>query len=177
VTGCGAPFDTFASMSHTIAFEDWDPAGAPATAASFCAVLDDAWIPPGDDPGPGALAAVRAGAEQFLDERVGNIWPAAVGGGSFRRGLLVDDGVYLRANVDPSDRYVQSVPGSGAHRLRADASGYANLALAGDWIDTGLNAGCIEAATLGGLQAANAVLGRPLHTGTSGFRPHGTIDA
>jgi uncharacterized protein with NAD-binding domain and iron-sulfur cluster len=92
--------------------------------------------------------------------------PAARGPAALRSQLV-------RANVDPSDRYVQALPGSGAHRLRADGSGYANLALAGDWIDTGLNAGCIEAATLGGLQAANAVLGRPLHDRTTGFRPGG----
>ena len=55
--------------------------------------------------------------------------------------------------------------------MRADESGYENLALAGDWTETGLNAGCIEGATLGGLQAANALLGQPLHACTSGFRP------
>jgi hypothetical protein len=32
--------------------------------------------------------------------------------------------------------------------------------LAGDWTDDGLNAGCIEAATISGFQAANAVIGR-----------------
>jgi uncharacterized protein with NAD-binding domain and iron-sulfur cluster len=32
--------------------------------------------------------------------------------------------------------------------------------LAGDWTDNGLNAGCIEAAVVSGLQAANAILGR-----------------
>jgi hypothetical protein len=67
---------------------------------------------------------------------------------------------FVRANVDPSDRYVQCVPGSDRYRLRSDESGYDNLFLAGDWTDNGLNAGCIEAAALSGLQAANAVLGR-----------------
>ena len=67
---------------------------------------------------------------------------------------------------------MQSLPGTGSLRLRADDSGIANLVLAGDWIDTGLNAGCIESATLGGLQAANAVEGRPLAEGTVGFAPH-----
>ena len=46
----------------------------------------------------------------------------------------------IRANFDPSDRYVLSLPGTGRYRLRADASGYGNLALAGDWIDSSLNA-------------------------------------
>ena len=63
-------------------------------------------------------------------------------------------------NIDPSDRYVQSVPGSDQYRLRPDESGYDNLVLAGDWTDCGLNAGCIEAAVMSGLQAANALLGR-----------------
>ena len=46
--------------------------------------------------------------------------------------------------------------------MRADGSGYANLFLAGDWINSGLNAGCIEAAVMSGIEAANAVRGRPL---------------
>ena len=51
-------------------------------------------------------------------------------------------------------------PGTDRYRLRPDESGYDNLVLAGDWTDSGLNAGCIEAAVLSGLQAANALLGR-----------------
>ena len=78
------------------------------------------------------------------------------------------DSQFWRANIDPSDRYVQSLPGTDRLRLRADRSGYANLFLAGDWTDNGLNAGCIEAAVLSGLQAANAVLGRPLRDRTLG---------
>jgi uncharacterized protein with NAD-binding domain and iron-sulfur cluster len=178
VTGCGEPFDTFASLSHTIPYEDWPARDRPATAASFCAALDER-VARGDDPD----AAVLDAAADYLDRRVGNLWPhARTDDGGFDWSLLCGaDGAthgrdalatqHLRANVDPSDRYVLSVPGSRVHRLRADESGYANLALAGDWIETGLDAGCIEAATLGGLQAANAVLGRSLHEGTSGFRP------
>jgi uncharacterized protein with NAD-binding domain and iron-sulfur cluster len=67
---------------------------------------------------------------------------------------------YVSVNIDPSDRYVQSVPGSDKYRLRSDESGYDNLVLAGDWTDSGFNAGCIEAAVMSGLQAANALLGR-----------------
>jgi uncharacterized protein with NAD-binding domain and iron-sulfur cluster len=78
------------------------------------------------------------------------------------------DGQFWTANVDPSDQYVQSLPGTGAYRLRADQSGYANLFLAGDWINCGLNAGCIEAAVMAGMQAANAVRGLPLTDGISG---------
>lgn len=80
------------------------------------------------------------------------------------------DGQYWRGNVDPSERYVLSVVGSSQHRLRADQSGFANLFLAGDWLKTGLDAGCVEAATMGGMQAARAIGGYPaVIRGEGGF--------
>jgi uncharacterized protein with NAD-binding domain and iron-sulfur cluster len=130
-----------------------------------------------------AEAVVASGAARFLDEQVGRLWPEATAAdGRFRWELLTGSlpgttgtdalrSQYVRANTDPSDRYVQSLPGSGRHRRRADESGYNNLVLAGDWIDTGLNAGCIEAAALSGLQAGNVVLGRRIDDRTTGFRP------
>ncbi len=125
---------------------------------------------------------MRADAIEFLRHDVRNLWPSAALDGDFRWDLLCGDerrrpaadetrldGQYLRANVDPSDRYVLSLPGTGRYRLRADESGYDNLVLAGDWIDSGLNAGCIEAAVVSGVQAANAVLGRPLLERVAGY--------
>ena len=51
--------------------------------------------------------------------------------------------------------------GSVEHRLKADESGYDNLILAGDWIRTGLDAGCVEAAAMSGMQASRAISGFP----------------
>src|SRR5262245_8617889 len=186
VTGCGAPFDTFASLSQTLPFEEWPNDERPLTATSFCAALPEAAIREAPDP----REVVRANAVSFLESRSPMLWPGAVDAhGGFKWDLLCADGSgsaaasgqarfasqYWRANVDPSDRYVQSLPGSGQYRLRADDSGFDNLFLAGDWIDSGLNAGCIEAATLGGMQAANAILGQRLDAGTSGgYQPLGT---
>jgi uncharacterized protein with NAD-binding domain and iron-sulfur cluster len=174
MAGGSLPFDTFSSTSDVVALEDWPDDYRPRTQASFCATLSDALLPePGSEGYQAAAdAAVRVGADRLLEERARNLWPAAYGPAGFRRELLVD--TYTRANVDPSDRYVQALPGSDRHRLRTDASGCTNLFLAGDWIDTGLNVGCIEAAVLSGLQAANAVLGRPVSEGTTGFVPHGS---
>lgn len=182
VTGLGEPFDTFASMSHVLPFEDWPDDEQPLTAASFCAALPEATLRAGYDP----REVVRSNAARFLESRSEMLWPGAVQNGTFRWDLLCADGAagvagpgrinsqYWRANTDPSDRYVQALPGSASYRLRADGSGLDNLFLAGDWIDTGLNAGCIEAAALAGAQAANAAEGRPLEEGTSGgYRPHG----
>ena len=101
---------------------------------------------------------------------MGALWPGAVDdGGRFRWDLLHTgpggptgpdrfEHQYWRANTDPSDRYVQSLPGSDRHRIRPGESGYANLVLAGDWTDCGLNAGCVEAATRSGVLAARAIL-------------------
>jgi uncharacterized protein with NAD-binding domain and iron-sulfur cluster len=167
------PFDTFSSTSEVLAFEAWPDGAAPRTQASFCATLADRVLP---DAGAGgyeaaALAIVTDRARDLLAERVRHLWPAAYGPEGFRWELVRSQ--YVRANVDPSDRYVQALPGSDRYRLRADASGFDNLFLAGDWIDSGINVGSIEAAVLSGLQAGNAVHGRPVTEATTGFAPHG----
>lgn len=54
-----------------------------------------------------------------------------------------------------------SVPGSTKYRLTAAGSGFANLYLAGDWTLNGLNFGCIESATMGGLEVSQAICGYP----------------
>ena len=136
------------------------------------------------DRGSTRTMLVRANAVRFLESRSAMLWPGAADGrGGFRWDLLCADGAgsgtgpdrfdsqYWRANIDPSDRYVQALPGTAPYRMRADGSGFDNLFLAGDWIDNGLNAGCIESAVLGGLQAANAIEGRSLDDGDLGRVP------
>ena len=93
---------------------------------------------------------------------------SATGSGTRGGGVARLTSQYVRANVDGSQRYVQSLPGSRRFRLRVDESGYDNLVLAGDWTRCGLDAGCIEAAVLSGLEAANTVLGRSLTDAISG---------
>jgi len=63
---------------------------------------------------------------------------------------------------------VLSVAGSTKYRLRANESGLTNVVLAGDWTKNGFNAGCVESATMSGIQAANAIQGRPLNYGIMG---------
>ena len=173
VSAFAKPFDTWASMSHLLELEDWDTVGPPATLGYFCSTLPAT-------AGPDAAAYTRAQAVQFLERHSRHFWPNATDPTtrSFRWDLLCAaddvggperfDTQFWTANTDPSDRYVQSLPGTDAYRLRPDRSGYANLFLAGDWTDCGINAGCIEAAVVSGLQAANGVLGRPLWDRISG---------
>ena len=66
---------------------------------------------------------------------------------------------YVRANIDPSERYVLSAAGSSAYRLKTDESGFENLYITGDWIQNGLNAGFVEGAVTSGLLTAVAVSG------------------
>lgn len=184
VSGYGDAFHTHASMSHLLAAEQWPEHDPPSSLVYFCHTFPAIEPPPEDRGHPEAeLARVRASAVEFLRSDVRRRWPAAMHDGEFRWDLLhCESGAtgearldeqYLRANVDPSDRYVLSLPGTGRYRLRVDESGYDNLVLAGDWTDSGLNAGCIEAAVMSGIEAANAVLGRPLLEGVTGFYlPH-----
>lgn len=64
---------------------------------------------------------------------------------------------YRRANIEPTEQYVSTPPGSTKHRLPAGGFGFANLHLAGDWINTGLNVGSVEVAVMGGMLAARSL--------------------
>nr|WP_255525350.1 FAD-dependent oxidoreductase [Mycolicibacterium sp. BK634] len=180
-SGYVSPFDTWASMGQTLWAEDWPEADEPHTVAYFCGALDAPW-PTTQDPAAyvaGQRQHVLANAVDYLNRHVGMYLPGAVSEGGFTWGLLCGAGdrkgaaaletQHVSVNIDPSDRYVLSVPGSDKYRLRPDESGYDNLVLAGDWTDCGINAGCIEAAVVSGLQAANALLGYGRYHHIRGF--------
>jgi uncharacterized protein with NAD-binding domain and iron-sulfur cluster len=179
-SGYVSPFDTWASMPQTLWAENWPADDAPLTVAYFCGAFDAEW--PVADP-VGYLADCRRrvldNAVHHLDRHLGLYLPGAVKPAGFdwellcgtdgQRGAAALATQHVSVNVDPSDRYVLSVPGSDRYRLRPDESGYENLVLAGDWTDCGMNAGCIEAAVMSGLQAANALLGHGRHYRIRGF--------
>ena len=110
------------------------------------------------------------------------LWPEAYRDDEFDWQVLFDpqqqqgesrfDSQYWRVNVDPSERYVLSVAGSSAYRLASDGTVFANLYLTGDWISTGVNAGCVEAAVMAGMQTSRAICGFPnTINGEGGFLP------
>jgi len=58
----------------------------------------------------------------------------------------------------------------------ADKSGFANLYLAGAWVKTSLNAGCMEAAIMAGLRAARSITGRRIEiSGEDELFPNSTM--
>jgi uncharacterized protein with NAD-binding domain and iron-sulfur cluster len=159
-------------MPQTLWAEQFPDTDHPRTVAYFCGALNALW-PNAEEPWAYVTECRRkvlVEAVAYLDNHVGLFLPGAVNDQGFAWNLLVGanghsgasalETQYVSVNIDPSDRYVQSVPGSDKYRLRSDESGYDNLVLAGDWTDSGFNAGCIEAAVMSGLQAANALLGR-----------------
>jgi len=175
------PLSTWASMPQLIAVEDWPDSERPGSIAYFCGAIDAPWPPdrPWEEYHALHLSQAHAAAEEFVEKHLPHLLPGLRGPEGIRWDLLCGwDGVgeplrsqFVRVNVDPSDRYVLCVPGSDHHRLRADESGFDNLYLAGDWTDNGVNAGCIEAAVISGLQAANAIMGRARQHRVTGVFP------
>jgi uncharacterized protein with NAD-binding domain and iron-sulfur cluster len=170
IAGGDKPFDTYASMSHLVSAEAWPASCRPKTVGYFCSVLPALpAVPPTRSKIERVRHEVRRQAIDYLERRSATHWPNAHGLSGFRWSLLSSPQAvqgperfgsqYWTCNVDPSDRYVQATPTSDRLRLAPDHSGFDNLVLAGDWTDTGLNAGCIEAAVLSGIRAANAIKG------------------
>lgn len=174
LSGFTEPFDTWAPMDQLLVREDWPASLEPRNVSYFCSALPVASYPPASDHDfPRQMTALaKDGAINQLSKEIASLWPAAGPAGAFPWQWLVDednvsgvqrfDAQYWRANVDPSERYVMSVVNSTKYRLRSDQSGFSNLFLTGDWIKTGLNAGCVEAAVMAGMQASRAISGYPV---------------
>jgi uncharacterized protein with NAD-binding domain and iron-sulfur cluster len=171
LTAFSDPYDTWAPMDQVLPHEDWPGSYAPKSVSYFCSVFPaGALAPHGDTAYPERVERqARDNAVELLDRRIGGLWPAAAGAFPWQwlhdprqgQGKERFDRQYWRANVDPSERYVLSVPGSSGYRPLASGSGLSNLYLAGDWLRTGLDSGCVEAAVMGGMQASRALSGYP----------------
>ena len=175
LTGYVEPFDTWGDLSHLLPEELWPEPGGPKSLGYFCNAFPDATpIPPYSDEGFPARERERVfeDARHYVEQHAGLLWPKATPAGQpealdYARLFDPASGVgvdrlraqYWRANIDPTERYVLSVPGSLQYRLWAGRSGFLNLYLAGDWVTTSINAGCAEAAVEGGLRAAHAIVG------------------
>jgi uncharacterized protein with NAD-binding domain and iron-sulfur cluster len=146
------PFNSWVDMSHLLVKEK-----QPTSVKSIHYLCDEL-----RETQEGTTEAdVKNNAIAWITTHSHYLWPA------FDWSLLHDpsgnsgsarmDAQYFRANRIGSERYVTVGPGSVDHRLPAGKSGFRNLALAGDWVRTQLSAGCLEAATTGGFEAADAI--------------------
>jgi len=173
------PFDTWADMSHLATEESWPR--PPGAIAYFCSVLPD--VPEEERVRPAfpeeQHERVRRNSVGFLEKDLAHLWPRACQpSGGFRWELLMapdeprGEGTgeagearfssqYWTANVNPSDRYTLSLPGSLRARISPLDNTYDNLTVAGDWTDSGFNQGCVEAAVMSGRLASHAISGVP----------------
>jgi uncharacterized protein with NAD-binding domain and iron-sulfur cluster len=179
ISGYKKPLDTWCDMEHVIPEENWQI--PPKTAFYFCGVLTD-------DPGMESMSfqdytqlkreEVYNNALELLRSHGKPLWPKAYdSSGEFSWDLLMHEESkshtkklpeahplrtqYWRANINPSDRYVMTVPGSNSYRISPLDMRYTNMTIAGDWTDAGFNAGCTEAAVMSGMLAAHAISGLP----------------
>lgn len=137
--------------------------------AYFCGVMSEG--PERGEPLAAATRRVGEAARAHYARVCEDLWPAlarerarwdALHDPEGREGAARFDAQYWRANTTGAHRYVQALPGTTKLRLRADDSGLDNLVLTGDWIDNGLNCGCIEASVMSGMQAARALIDAPI---------------
>jgi uncharacterized protein with NAD-binding domain and iron-sulfur cluster len=182
------PFDTWSDMGQVVPAEGWRR--PPRTIAYFCGALhepDDGGALAENGYRARSREEVRKNALAFLNREVRHLWPKSTDAeGCFRWELLVDandqqsgeaaparsrrtrapdrsrfDSQFWVANVNPTDRYTQSIPGSAEYRISPLDNTYDNLTVAGDWTSCGLNLGCVEAAVMSGRLAAHALSGLP----------------
>lgn len=139
--GLPRPFDTWANMSHVLGCETW-ASPQPRTLLYACG-------PWPDDAPTTAFDQARARLFSAMQRALPELG---------RSDVRHED---IRFNVSGSERYSQSMPSELQWRPRVTDSGYDNVTLAGDWVRTGIDAGCVEAAVMSGRQAARALCGAP----------------
>lgn len=179
-------------LRHLIPVEDWPASATPQSLWYFCdAMAEEGSPPPFSDHGyPERMAAkVRQTAIDYLDTAIAGLMPLATNAARGSSGpadgldyaLLVDtrpnpgqgtariDSQFIRANIDPTERYVTSPPGSTQFRLRPWQTGFSNLIIAGDWTYTGLNVGSVECTVMSGRLASHAITGFPALRDIAGY--------
>jgi len=179
MSGFPKPFDTWADMRHLLDEEAWPK--RPRSLLYFCGAMPEtnglrkakaaAYV-------RAARRLVKTAAADWITANLGLILPGSLDRHrQFRWELLVDpatpDGIgprpsrelldtqFWTANINPSDRYVLSIPGSVEYRISPLDYDYDNLTIAGDWTECGLNLGCVEAAVMSGRLAAHAIAQSP----------------
>jgi uncharacterized protein with NAD-binding domain and iron-sulfur cluster len=171
--GFEPPFGTNADMSDLLRWESWeevDEVSPPRSLFYLCGPLrcrENAPLQDSDYPAQ-QRELVRKTLVSYLEHDVRHLWPGTEAG--VWPMLVAEEGVegearlgtwqYFRANVQPDQRYVQTLPGTNRYRLAPSESGFSNVTLAGDWTRTPINAGCVEAAVSSGLLAGAHVCGR-----------------
>jgi hypothetical protein len=163
------PMSTWADMSHLVPQENWKPGQVGMIGYFTGCLAESGELPPAKDHGfpKKALEDNKKKTQALFEKDIRLIWPLFSWNGlvapAGETGPDRLESQYHRVNIDPSERYVQTVAGSSRHRLKSGESGFKGLVLAGDWTQNGLNMGCVESAATSGMQASRAISGFPEH--------------
>lgn len=169
------PHENWLDASHLISVENWKPDDKIRSIAYFCSVM-----PIESNSQHESISKNKApynekiwnDSVEWLNNHSKSLWPNFCNNDTtFNWNILVDPenkiGIerlhsqYLRENTDSSEQFVISTSNATQYRMRTDESGVKNLFLTGDWIYNGFNVGCIESATISGLQCSRAITGAP----------------
>lgn len=188
-----APLDGQVDFTHLLPWESWPKANTPKSLWYFSGLMADYDPPPpftDTDYPRRQHERVKAQCIQYLQASMGPLLPLSTtnhinppgdpigldfsllqGYDDDNAGIGVKrfDQQFWRANIDPTERYVLSPPGSTKYRLKAWGTGFDNLVIAGDWIYTGLNVGSVEGTVMGGRLASHAISGAPALTAITGY--------
>jgi len=177
-------FEDFADFTDLIPVEGWGTKQKPVGLLYLCGPSRDCMPPPIDE----YNTEYRRLSEKSLDDKIRGffettgapvLFPSAIKAPSetafnldylyaSNREQAIEEQFRL-TNIDPSERYVLSLPGTACYRLHAWGSEFSNLTLCGDWIYTGMNVGSIESSVLSGALASFALTGRPLLEDIQGY--------
>ena len=152
ITALDTTYDTWADMTHTLPSEDFPH--RVRSVGYFCGTIPDREIASAQAQ-PEVLEKEAESDLRTLLEcfNVCGVWP-----------MLAEGDVaaaHISVNFKGSERYTQSRPGSLEYRISPLDRTVENLSIAGDWTACGLDAGCVEAATMSGMIAAYALSGTP----------------
>ncbi len=175
MTGEAPVTDTYADMTEVLQRESWGTtADDPHSLAYFCGALSGPKEPPLNDPSYPKTRLDEGWRQMFslLRNRTGRLWPKATSAsypnGTDPQHVVAPEHLtgedrwrkqYVRVNIDPGERFTLTPPGCLSARLWPQLSGFANLALAGDWTRNPINAACVEGAAMSGILAARKITG------------------
>ena len=175
------PLNTWANMSHLIGREAFPKGNQPKTIAYYCGPMtgptpheQQSNVPLQED------NRVKKDALAWFEQNIGHLMPSLrsssnginwdlLCASNNKKGLERFEEQFWRGNIDPSERYVMSVPGSTKFRIKPGETGFDNLVITGDWVDNGFNAGCVEATVMAGMLASNAICGYPKPEEIAGY--------
>jgi uncharacterized protein with NAD-binding domain and iron-sulfur cluster len=156
------PWSSIVDFSQVLRFEEWNPCQKPHYLAYSCGTLPDGESIDEMHVKERVKALLARGAHLF--------WPGAYDHGVFKWKTLYAENAdnearldqqYFRANSDPTSLYVTAGPNTRHLRIHAERTGFKNLTVAGEWVETGVNISSVEATVISGMRASRAISGFP----------------